>query len=320
MEDKQYVGFWDRFHAIIVTAILISLVEMTLSYIILDDFWMASVESFDRYDIIIGHIVPMILTIFLWMKFSSDPGKMLYKARIVDATSYEEPTLKQYIIRYIGYYISLLPLGLGYWWVAWDKKKQSWHDKMAHTLVVKPKTAEAKTKWYVTVYRSILSLFMLLMIIGVVFSYYIPEDKPLVKAEEVVKKDIMQLLDDGLITNEKELRYYYKSEYLSHKTDTSIVSVTSDGVCVMNLQDTNVSASGCYLYKDIGELTIEYEENIVYLYDASIYSADYRYSEAYSYYDENSTQSALYLNMTIDEEDKSEFKDTVMSLWKKKHE
>jgi uncharacterized RDD family membrane protein YckC len=42
----------------------------------------------------------------------------------------------QYIIRYLGYYVSIFALGLGFLWVAWDDKKQGWHDKMAGTVVI----------------------------------------------------------------------------------------------------------------------------------------------------------------------------------------
>ncbi len=43
------------------------------------------------------------------------------------------------MLRYLGYYISMLPLFLGIFWVGWDKRKQGWHDKIAGTLVIKEK-------------------------------------------------------------------------------------------------------------------------------------------------------------------------------------
>ena len=316
MEDNQYVGFWDRFHAVIVMAIFVSVVEMGMGYIVFDDMYMSDSPLFSFENILIGHIIPMIITVVIWIRFSSDFGKMLYKAKIVDATSYEKPTTKQFILRYVGYYISLLPLGLGYFWVIWDTKKQAWHDKLAHTIVIKEKTSQDKVKCYVLIYRIIMSFFIFVLMIGAFMVYFMLDDKPLIKAAEVTKKDITLLLYDGLITNEKELIYYHKTEYLFDEVDTSIISVTSDGVCVMNLQDSKVNESGCYLYRDIGQFTIDYDENIVYLYDASIYPANYRYSD--EYYDDNSTHSGLYLNMTIHEKDKLEFKNTVMNLWNKK--
>jgi len=42
-------------------------------------------------------------------------------------------------LRYLGYYVSTIVLFLGFFWVAWDKKKQGWHDKMARTVVIKAK-------------------------------------------------------------------------------------------------------------------------------------------------------------------------------------
>ena len=32
--------------------------------------------------------------------------------------------------------LSVIPLGLGYWWMIWDKEKQTWQDKLAGSVVV----------------------------------------------------------------------------------------------------------------------------------------------------------------------------------------
>ena len=39
-------------------------------------------------------------------------------------------------IRYFGRIVSAIPCGLGYWWMLWDKEKQTWHDKFAGSVVV----------------------------------------------------------------------------------------------------------------------------------------------------------------------------------------
>ena len=39
-------------------------------------------------------------------------------------------------VRYVGRIVSAIPLGLGYFWMLWDKDKQTWHDKIASTYVV----------------------------------------------------------------------------------------------------------------------------------------------------------------------------------------
>ncbi len=82
------------------------------------------------------NIVLAIVVILFWIYRSATPGKILLKMKIVDAKTGEKPSRKQLIIRYIGYIISILPLGLGFIWIYYDKKCQGWHDKMAHTVVV----------------------------------------------------------------------------------------------------------------------------------------------------------------------------------------
>jgi uncharacterized RDD family membrane protein YckC len=39
-------------------------------------------------------------------------------------------------IRWLGSILSVIPLFLGYFWMLWDREKQTWHDKMAGSVVV----------------------------------------------------------------------------------------------------------------------------------------------------------------------------------------
>ena len=64
---------------------------------------------------------------------------MAVSARIVDAKTGGKPTTRQLIVRYLGYFVSTIPLGLGLLWVAFDPRKQGWHDKLAGTVVVRPR-------------------------------------------------------------------------------------------------------------------------------------------------------------------------------------
>ena len=41
------------------------------------------------------------------------------------------------MIRYIGYIASIIPLGLGFVWAAFDRNGQALHDKLAGTRVVR---------------------------------------------------------------------------------------------------------------------------------------------------------------------------------------
>lgn len=76
------------------------------------------------------------LIIAAWYYLSATPGKMLLGMKLVDADTGHAPSIRQNIIRYLGYFVSMLPCMLGFLFVAWDSRKQGWHDKMANTVVV----------------------------------------------------------------------------------------------------------------------------------------------------------------------------------------
>ena len=56
--------------------------------------------------------------------------------RIVDARRYSRPSAAKLVGRYFSYYLSLIPFGLGFLWIAFDARKQGWHDKLAWTAVI----------------------------------------------------------------------------------------------------------------------------------------------------------------------------------------
>ncbi|TPW10609.1 MAG: hypothetical protein FD130_2175, partial [Halothiobacillaceae bacterium] len=53
-----------------------------------------------------------------------------------DATTFAPLRPGQAILRYFAYLVSILPLGLGFLWIIWDRRKQSFHDKIARSVVI----------------------------------------------------------------------------------------------------------------------------------------------------------------------------------------
>ena len=49
----------------------------------------------------------------------------------------EELTYGKSFLRVIGYFFSTIALNLGFLWVAFDRKKQGLHDKIAGTYVIR---------------------------------------------------------------------------------------------------------------------------------------------------------------------------------------
>ena len=134
--DLQYAGFWMRVGATLIDIVLEIIILIPLGYLVYGN---VSSQGTIRgpADALINWVLPMVLVIALWVKYQATPGKMAYSAVIVDADTGGKPSVRQFVVRYFAYLLSSLPLCLGFLWVAWDKRKQAWHDKLAGTVVVR---------------------------------------------------------------------------------------------------------------------------------------------------------------------------------------
>ncbi|MDX1975534.1 MAG: RDD family protein [Rickettsiales bacterium] len=75
--------------------------------------------------------------LFCWHRWAATPGKVLLRMKIVDAQSLEPITMRQMALRLAGYVLSAIPLLLGFFWIGFNKRRQGWHDKLAHTVVIR---------------------------------------------------------------------------------------------------------------------------------------------------------------------------------------
>ena len=138
MEIQKYAGFWIRLGAILIdTIILLILTSIPLTLVYGKEYWISDTLVHGGWDILISWVLPMVVTIWLWLRFFGTPGKMLLELKIVDEKTGSKISLGQAIGRYFGYIVSLLPLGLGFIWIAIDSKKRGFHDILAGTVVIK---------------------------------------------------------------------------------------------------------------------------------------------------------------------------------------
>ena len=134
----EYVGFWPRVGASIIDTILMLLVCVPLvTWVYGAEYWVAGELIAGPADFLINWLLPAVAVVLFWIYRQATPGKMLIAARIVDAKTGGKPSTGQLIGRYLAYYLSTIPLLLGFIWVAFDARKQGWHDKLAGTLVVR---------------------------------------------------------------------------------------------------------------------------------------------------------------------------------------
>ncbi len=141
-QQLEYVGFWPRIGAAIIDTILMLVICAPLvTFFYGRDYWLNPEGAFiaGPADFLINWIFPAIAVLLFWIYRQATPGKMAIGAKIVDEKTGGKPSTGQLIGRYLGYYVSILPLMLGIIWVAFDARKQGFHDKLAGTLVVRSK-------------------------------------------------------------------------------------------------------------------------------------------------------------------------------------
>jgi len=142
-QDYEYAGFWIRFGAAIIDMILIMLITFPLLTAIYGLAYFDSTKTgiiAGPMDFLISWVLPAIATILFWINKQATLGKMAVSLKVVDARTGETISVGQAFGRYLAYFVSFLPLGLGAIWVAFDSKKQGWHDKLANTVVIREKS------------------------------------------------------------------------------------------------------------------------------------------------------------------------------------
>ena len=68
--------------------------------------------------------------------YQATPGKMLFKLKIIDLTGQSISFMKA-TFRCLSVFISIVPFGLGVWYISTDSKKRSWHDLIVGSYVIK---------------------------------------------------------------------------------------------------------------------------------------------------------------------------------------
>lgn len=73
-------------------------------------------------------------------------GKRAVGIRVIDYRTGGPIGFGRAVLRYFARIISALPCLLGYFWMLWDKERQTWHDKLISDVVV-PTSAYPVSSW-----------------------------------------------------------------------------------------------------------------------------------------------------------------------------
>ena len=141
-QDVEYAGFWVRVGATIIDMLLIMVLTFPLLVAIYGwGYFDGEKTGFiaGPADFMLSWIAPAIAVIVFWIYKQATPGKMALSIRIVDAKTGSPPSIGQCVGRYLAYFVSIIPLAFGLIWVAFDKRKQGWHDRVVGTVVIRAK-------------------------------------------------------------------------------------------------------------------------------------------------------------------------------------
>jgi uncharacterized RDD family membrane protein YckC len=136
--ERQYVGFWMRLIAFFIDSLILTVIIVLILIAIFGrEYVQLSMQGKTLWaDILFQGVLPAVAAILFWRFRGATPGKMLISARIVDAGTYGPPSTGKLIGRYFAYLVSIVPVFLGFLWIAFDKRKQGLHDKLAGTVVI----------------------------------------------------------------------------------------------------------------------------------------------------------------------------------------
>jgi uncharacterized RDD family membrane protein YckC len=73
-------------------------------------------------------------------------GKRAVGIRVIDYRTGGPLGFGRAVLRYFARFLSALPCLLGYFWMLWDKERQTWHDKLISDVVV-PTSAYPVASW-----------------------------------------------------------------------------------------------------------------------------------------------------------------------------
>lgn len=138
MGKFEYAGFWIRLWASVIDSFLFMLITYPVLYLIYGKHYFISDKIIlGKADFIISFVLPCIGTVLFWVYKQATLGKMAIDSKIVDSETGEPVSTARLIGRYFAYFISAIPMGLGFLWIAFDNKKQGWHDKLSGTVVIR---------------------------------------------------------------------------------------------------------------------------------------------------------------------------------------
>jgi uncharacterized RDD family membrane protein YckC len=130
--SANYASVLTRFVAGLIDALLIGVVSGILAFILgagRSDFGTNVSNPFN--------ILALIYFVYMTKVYGATLGKRAVGIKVQKLDGTEITWVDAILREVVGKFVSGLVFLLGYFWAIWDPQKQTWHDKIANTIVVK---------------------------------------------------------------------------------------------------------------------------------------------------------------------------------------
>lgn len=141
----DYAGFWLRLVAMVIDSVVIGVIIwlfVGLWPLVLGRGWMgAATDAGDAGTIYWASLIliPVLIIaayfIVFWHWRGQTPGMQVMRITVIRFNG-DPVSWGSAVMRFLGYIISTAVLLIGFFWVAYDARRQGWHDKLAETYVI----------------------------------------------------------------------------------------------------------------------------------------------------------------------------------------
>ena len=150
IQQEQRAGFWIRFLAHIcdgLSSLLVALPIQLIGALVSDSSNVSNADDFAGFtsfgmgttDIwsVIGTIASFFVLAYWIGSRGGSPLRVRLGVLVLDQNDGSFIGTRRAVYRGLMSYVSQLALLLGYLWMLWDPQRQTWHDKVAQSVVVK---------------------------------------------------------------------------------------------------------------------------------------------------------------------------------------
>ena len=168
-----YVGFWRRFCAFLIDALILAIPTWALMFAVLlgplasqsfqffyapgrfvtdpatgrrvldpaaFEALQASLAGMLQWILLMGVLILLLQMLYhaaLWSRYGGTLGQLALGVQVRNEADGSRISFGRACLRFIGFLVSTWALYIGLIWVAFDPRKQGWHDKIAGTVVIR---------------------------------------------------------------------------------------------------------------------------------------------------------------------------------------